>query len=247
MNSETSGIVLLAGSMEARTLSDNLVAQGHRLVILVTETPRSGQAKSMAHRLCRDIVAEDVIAAAKEVQARGILDAAHGFDARASNAGWAAAQQLELPMLRFARPLWRAESPRWRRAGSVVAAMRFISPGARVFSATGWDSLPEYADFPGARLLLRQTRETDRKTPFPFVEPVFGVPPFTVESELQLFEGMGVDLLICRNLGGAASRPKLDAALRLGLDVILVDPPARPAALRTVATVDEAMEWATTL
>lgn len=237
-------ILMLAGSMEARQLGAALLSAGHEVRALVSETPRGGAVLGVPFALHRQMNVQDVRAAAEDMGADVLIDASHGFDAAASEAGWQAAGALGLPVMRLARPLWQAsESPRWHHAADVPAAMGLIAPGARVFSATGWDSLPGYAAFPGAKLLLRQTRAHSRPVPFPFVEPVFGLPPFTEDSEVQLFEGMGVDLLICRNLGGRASRPKLDAALRLGLDVILVDPPPRPEGLYCVQGIDAALGW----
>jgi precorrin-6A/cobalt-precorrin-6A reductase len=52
-----------------------------------------------------------------------------------------------------------------------------------------------------------------------------------------------VDTLVCRNIGGAASLPKIDAARALGVRVIAVDRPALPEGLRVVAQVDAVLDW----
>ena len=61
------------------------------------------------------------------------------------------------------------------------------------------------------------------------------------------FRALRIDTLICRNLGGRASRPKLDAALALSLKVILIEPPAIPEDIEVVADVASALAWLDTL
>ncbi len=79
------------------------------------------------------------------------------------------------------------------------------------------------------------------------MKPVFGMPPFTVESEIALFRSLEVDTLMARNLGGAPSRPKLDAAQELGLRVILIDRPALPDGVQVVTSVAAALDWVAAL
>lgn len=237
-------LLLLAGSAEARALSVELACLPLQVSSLVSEPSRGPVQDAKRPEFKRFTGVNDMVIYLRDKRIGAILDASHGFDGALTDQASHAARALKLPYLRLDRPPWDvAEHPRWKSAASVAAAMAMIPPGARVFSATGWASLPDYAGFPGAALLLRQTRQHDRLPPFSFVEPVFGVPPFTKASETQLFEEMGVDLLICRNIGGVPSRSKLEAAKALGLDVILVDRPAPPIGLRSVGTVQEALDW----
>ncbi len=240
-------ILLLAGSFEARRVAEALTARGIGHCALLTEPPRGEAPMPQAPELR---VFGDAPEMAEWVRAQGVtavLDASHVFDRTLTAQGWDVAGRLGLPYLRLERPAWGLEHARWRRVADVAASLPLIRPGARVFAATGWDSLPDFAGFPGARLMLRQTRRHDRPAPYPFVDLVFGDPPFTAASEKALFRARAVDLLICRNLGGRASRPKLDAALALKLDVILIDRPAPPPGLPVVADVAKAVAWACAL
>ena len=177
-----------------------------------------------------------------------VLDASHGFDATMTRVGFDAAQRLGLPFLSYGRPAWPLPADaHWCAAPNVAAAMPMIPPGARVFSATGWASLPECAAFPGARLMLRQTHVHPRTPPFDFVDLIFGDPPFTVASETALFRDLRADTLICRNLGGQASRPKLDAARALEMKVILIDRPILPQDVEVVHCIDAALAWVAAL
>ncbi|MGJ8545229.1 MAG: precorrin-6A/cobalt-precorrin-6A reductase [Sulfitobacter sp.] len=240
-------LLLLAGSAEAREIAIALQDQrfaGLSLRALLSEPERGTGPFPAPHETRRFANAG---ALQEHLQAGGItavLDASHSFDARQSAQGFGAAQGLALPYLRLRRAPWQASGqPRWHHAPSVRAASGRVAPGARAFATTGWDSQSEFAGFPGEKLLLRQTSSHGRRALYPFIEPVFGLPPFTKASETQLFEEMGVDVLIARNIGGERSRPKLNAATALGLDVLLVDPPAAPEGAQVVSAVQDALDW----
>lgn len=62
-------------------------------------------------------------------------------------------------------------------------------------------------------------------------------PPCSLESEIDLLRATGADYLVSKNSGGP--RPaKLDAAATLGIPVIMIKRPTKPAA-DTVNTVAE--------
>lgn len=241
----TCRILLLAGSAEARRIAVALQARGVEVKALVSEPPRGPDPMPVP---CRLTGFDDVGRLAGEMAGfDAVIDASHGFDGQMSRAGHAAAGRAGLPFVGLTRPGWGLEAANWHEVADVAAAQPLIGPGMRVFSATGWASLPDYAGFPGARLLLRQTTHHDRVPPFDFVDLIFGDPPFDAAQETALFRDLGVDLLICRNLGGRPSRPKLDAAKALGLPVILIARPALPEGAEVLADVDAVLDWAAAL
>jgi precorrin-6A/cobalt-precorrin-6A reductase len=186
----------------------------------------------------------DVEALADRIRGcRAVVDASHGFDGEMTRQGALAAAKLGLPFVTLRRPAWALEGPRWRRARDVEAAVASLGTGSRVFAATGWASLDAFAGFRGERVYLRQTTPHDRAAPFDFVELVFGDPPFTRESEVTLFRDLRITTLICRNLGGRPSRPKLDAATVLGLDIVLIDRPPVPEGINVLSEVDAVLGW----
>lgn len=176
-----------------------------------------------------------------------VLDLSHGFDASLSHAGFAAATRLGLPFLSFERPGWPTDDPHVQAAPDVATAAHAVPRGARVFAATGWASMPDFVPFRGSQLMLRQTSRHERPAPYDFVELIFGAPPFTVAQEMALFRDLSLDLLICRNLGGVASRPKVDAALALGVPVILIDRPSPPQDAPRLSDIDAICDWVDTL
>ncbi len=239
-------LLLLAGSFEARQMAQMLDAQGVDLRALMSEPPRGTQPMAVP---CDLRVFDDVAdLAAYMAPFDAVLDASHGFDGAMTQLGLAAARVQGLPFLSYARPAWDvAAHPRWRSAPDVGTAMPMISAGARVFSAAGWGSLADCAAFPGARLFVRQTTQHARPAPYDFIEPVFGIAPFDVAGEVDLFTRYQIDTLMCRNLGGEASRPKLDAAAALDLGVILIDRPAHPDPTCVVREINAALDWVAAL
>lgn len=234
-------ILLFGGSAEARQIALALRGQGLQMDVLMSEPPRGDVPMPVPWRL---YVFDDVAAlAAQMAQADLVVDASHGFDAAATQLGSAAAVLARVPFVTLSRPVWRLEAANWRAASDVTAAMGMTGAGARVFAATGWESLPQMAGFAGEVVLLRQTTRHDRSAPYDFVELVFGEAPFSVISEEALFKELRVDTLICRNLGGVPSRPKLEAAKTLGLRVILIDRPPLPQGVEVVETVKGALDW----
>lgn len=235
--------MLLAGSAEARRIAEALLARGITdVTALVSEPPRGAIPMPVPFELIPFDDCADLAARMNGFDA--VIDASHGFDRQMTHVGFAAARRAGLPFVNLTRPRWDvAENPEWVSAGDLCTAMALVTPRARVFSAAGWASLGKCADFPGERLFLRQTSPHDRPAPYPFVELVFGRPPFNTASEKALFKELQIDTLLCRNLGGQPSRPKLDAAEALGLKVILIAPPEPPKEITICAQVSEILDW----
>ena len=210
----------------------------------ISEAPRGMAPMAQIPQLKRFAAGTEMQAAIAQSGFSAVIDASHGFDAATTGHAQAATDALGLPYLRIARAIWSADGlANVRCVTDVAQANARVPRNARVFCATGWDSLADYAGFAGDVLMLRQTRRHSRPAPYPFVELVFSDPPFTVESEQALFQSLRVDMLICRNLGGTASRPKLDAACALGLEVVLIDPPVCTLKAPTVSEIEKAMDW----
>lgn len=239
-------ILLLAGSAEARRIATALLGGGLQVRAWMSEPPRGPDPMPVPHEiLCLD---DPATVLPRMASFDAVIDASHGFDGQMTEVGAVAARHAGLPFISLSRPCWdSAESPLWSSAVNLQAAMAMLSPGERVFSAAGWPSLKACENFPGEVLFLRQTTPHNRPAPLPFVTLVFGNPPFGVADETALFRELRIDALICRNLGGVPSRPKLDAAKALGLKVILLDRPVAPEGVLQVDSVDQVLDWVAAL
>lgn len=237
-------LLVLAGSAEARQIAQAAQAAGAQVQAWVSEPPRGPNPMPVATALHRFDDPARIVAAMSGFDA--VIDASHGFDDLMSRVGAQAAAQLGLPCVHYSRAPWDlGENENWIQVADVAAAVAVCAAGTRAFSATGWASLDAFAGFKGARVFLRQTTPHNRPSPFDFVQLVFGDPPFSVASETALFKELRIDTLICRNLGGRASRPKLDAAQKLGLKVILIAPPPLGQGMQRVHNIEAALAWVT--
>jgi precorrin-6A/cobalt-precorrin-6A reductase len=111
-----------------------------------------------------------------------------------------------------------------------------------VFLATGRQTLEAFAGLADCRLICRQIDPPDGPFPFPNGAYLLGRPPFSIADEVGQFTRLGVDWLVVKDAGGAASRTKLDAARDLGLPVLMIRRPPQPEAER-VETVAAALDW----
>ena len=180
------------------------------------------------------LVARDVVPA----DADAILDVTHVFDTSARAA--AMAQAPRAAYARVGRDPWTAQrQDHWREVDTIAEAVAALPAGARVFAATGRASLPALGAHDGP-VFLRQLTRHDQPTGFPDCTYIFGAAPFDTRGEVALFEQLGIDVVLARNVGGIDSFPKLAAARTLGLPVVLLRPPPLPPGPRLRSAADVA-------
>ncbi|MEM9438352.1 MAG: cobalt-precorrin-6A reductase [Pseudomonadota bacterium] len=172
-----------------------------------------------------------------------IVDATHPFAAAMSTRSARVARELELPYLQLLRPEWRAEpGDNWVPLAREEEAAAHIPQGARVFLATGRQTLERFAVLRDRYLICRQIDPPERPFPFPNGEFLIGRPPFGVDDEIALFKRLRIDWLVVKNAGGASSATKLTAARALQLPVAMIARPTQPPGEK-VESVEEAIAW----
>ncbi|MBC7179689.1 MAG: precorrin-6A/cobalt-precorrin-6A reductase, partial [Roseovarius sp.] len=149
----------------------------------------------------------------------------------------------DLPYCQLLRPEWGpGAEDRWTGIAAEEEAAAHIPEGATVFLATGRQGVSRFANLECRRLICRVVDPPEAAFPMPNGTYIVGRPPFSVEDEIALFTRLGIDWLMVKNAGGAASESKLAAARALKLPVAMIARPPQPEAPR-VATVAAAMEW----
>lgn len=172
-----------------------------------------------------------------------VIDATHPFAVRMSRTASATCQTLVLPHIQMLRPPWQpGADDHWTFIDREEQAADHIEAGATVFLATGRQTLPGFANLAACHLICRQIDAPDAPFPYTNGRYLVGRPPFSAEDEEKLFRDLGVDVLVVKNSGGAASRTKLDAARRLGLRVILLNRPEQPACNRATDP-EQVLDW----
>lgn len=240
-------LLLLAGSGESRRLASRIAKAGIPAIASLAGSTRSPRAIDLPHRAggfggeagFRAYLAREGISA--------ILDATHPFAHRISARTARVAKDLGLPYLQLLRPPWTpGPGDNWVELAREEDAGDVIPKGATVFLATGRQTLERFGGLADRRLICRQIDPPSGPFPFPNGMFLVGRPPFSVADERTLFQDLGIDWLVVKNAGGAASRTKLDAARELGIPVAMISRPPQPDAPR-VDTEDAAMAWVKSL
>jgi len=241
-------VLLLAGTGEARKLAEGL-DQAYVPTIAslagATEAPKPLPVPTRVGGFGGETVFRDFLFG-KDIKL--ILDATHPFAAQISDRAARVAADMDLPYCQLLRPPWRpGPGEFWTTVPDAAAACARIAPGAKVFLATGRQSLPGFMALSHSDVSLRVVDLPEGDFPMPQGRYITGRPPFDVEEEKALFTDLGIDTLVVKNAGGAAGKAKLQAAKELGIRVIMIARPPQPAQNplgRQVETVQEALDWA---
>ncbi|MCF2872854.1 cobalt-precorrin-6A reductase [Octadecabacter sp. G9-8] len=236
-------VLLLAGTGEARRIAWGLTDTSVKVVASLAGATRHPEPLPVPTRIggfggedgFRTYLAENKITA--------VLDATHPFAHHITNRSARVCADLGLPYALVVRPKWEAETgDNWTSIATPQDTARHIPDTATVFLATGRQTLPDYANLEGRRVLARMIDPPTEPFPFEGGEFVIGRPPFRQSSEEALFKALGVTHLVVKNAGGKGGRAKLDAARALGLPVLLLDRPKLPDTVH-VTSVQEALLW----
>jgi precorrin-6A/cobalt-precorrin-6A reductase len=172
-----------------------------------------------------------------------LVDATHPFAATMSAHAAQAAELTGVPLVLLRRAPWRSQpGDRWTHVPDVTAAARTVAELASgcVFVTTGRRDLAAFAPDDGHDYLIRTVDEPDDPLPSRSIV-IRDRGPYTVDGELALMRAHRVRVLVAKNSGGDQTSAKLAASRALGIDVVMIDPPAAPADPISVSTVAEAL------
>ena len=171
-----------------------------------------------------------------------VIDATHPFAARIGAHAEEACRDARVPRLRLLRPPWiREPGDHWVEVADLAEAGRRLPElGRRVFLTVGHQDL---GAFTGLDLwFLVRTIEPPGALPLRHGEWLAGRGPFALEDELALLRTQGIDVLVTKASGGAATYAKIAAARQLGMPVVMVrrpPPPPGPVA----HSIEAALAW----
>lgn len=235
-------VLVLGGTREARDLAARLTEGGVRVV-----SSLAGRVSNPALPVGEVRVGGfgGVEGLRTYLEAEGITavaDATHPFAATISANAVAACAEAGVPLVRLVRPGWetRDDARDWLWVDDIsdaCGAMEML--GERPFLTSGRQGLEHFAAWRDRWALVRVVEPLpDDAWPAWTVLTTRG--PFDLQSELKLMRDHDVEVLVTKNSGGALTEPKLDAAARLGVGVVMVRRPAETADV-VVGTVDEAV------
>ncbi|KOX40543.1 cobalt-precorrin-6X reductase [Streptomyces purpurogeneiscleroticus] len=159
-----------------------------------------------------------------------LIDATHPFAATMSHHAACAAALTAVPILAIRRPAWMREpGDLWievDRMDEAVAALG--SAPRRVFLTIGRQEAGVFAAAPQHTYLARTVEPLGGILPVPHLTALEARGPFDVASEAALMRTSGIEILVSKNAGGAATYGKIAAARTLGIPVVMVRRPGKP-------------------
>lgn len=157
-----------------------------------------------------------------------VVDATHPFAATMSSHAEAACEQLEIPLIVLERLAWKAEEEdQWHCVPDLESAAALVNfTENRVFLSVGRQELAVFSNCEAAWFLIRAIDPPAESLP-PRSKLILQRGPFHLIDELELLRRDSINYLVTKNSGGTATYPKLQAARRLGIPVVMVDRPLR--------------------
>ncbi|WP_371520913.1 cobalt-precorrin-6A reductase [Kitasatospora sp. NBC_01300] len=173
-----------------------------------------------------------------------VVDATHPFAAGMSRNAALAAAATGVPLLVLRRPGFApVAGDRWLPVPSLAAAAELLPRrGERVFLTTGRQGIAAFAHLDGVHFLARSVDPPEPPLP-PSFEVLLDRGPFTLDGERALLRERGIDLVVTKDSGGAATAPKLTAARELRLPVVIVQRPPVPDGVPVAPDVPGAVRW----
>lgn len=240
-------VLLLAGTGEATRIAQALAESGVDVVASLAGATRAPAPLAVPTRIGGFGGEAGFRAFVRDSTITAVVDATHPFATHIRTRTARVCADLAVPYLRVERPAWQPrKGDRWIMIDAPEQAAAHIAPNACVFLATGRQTVAQFANLEGRRVLVRVIDAPTAPIPFEGGEFVIGRPPFSAEHEAALFAALGVDWLVVKNAGGQGGRAKLDAARALGLPVLMIRRPQLAKAAQ-VATVQDAVAWVLSL
>jgi precorrin-6A/cobalt-precorrin-6A reductase len=181
-----------------------------------------------------------------EHRVRAVVDATHPFAEGMSANAVAACAASEVPLLRLERPGWStaegAETWHWVDSHDEAATLA-ASLGRRPWLTVGRQPLAAFVGpLAEHRALVRVVDPPEVEVPEPWFV-VLDRGPYDLAGELQVMAEEAVDVLVTKDSGGRYTWPKMAAAGRLGVPVVVVRRRSAVDGVETVPDAASAARW----
>ncbi|NYE36655.1 precorrin-6A/cobalt-precorrin-6A reductase [Nocardioides cavernae] len=175
-----------------------------------------------------------------------VVDATHPFAEGMSANAVAACRASGVPLLRLERPGWSgapgADGWHWVDSHAEAADLA-ASLGRRPWLTVGRQPLAAFVGpLVGHRALVRVVDPPEIEVPEPWTV-VLDRGPYDLAGELQVVAEEAVDVLVTKDSGGRYTWPKMAAAGRLGVPVVVVRRRAEVDGVETVPDATAAVRW----
>jgi len=238
-------VLILGGTTEASAIATALAADARvRAVLSLAGRTRAPVLPAIPARRGGFGGVEGLVAYLREHGVAALIDATHPFAAQISRNAVAAATTAGVPMVSVLRPQWLAcPGDRWTTVADMPEAVQALGvTPRRVFLTVGQQELAPFSLAPWHNYLIRSVEPTDPALLPTTARCITARGPFREDEERRLLEREGIEALVTKNSGGAATAPKLAAARALGIEVVMVARPAAPPG-KTVPDAAGALAW----
>ena len=227
-------VLILGGTTEASELA-RLVAGDRRFEATLSLAGRTSSPRSqpIATRIGGFGGVEGLARHLAEHAIGAVIDATHPYAAQISANAVAACARSGVPLVSIVRPAWMAlPGDVWQSVPSTGAAVEALAgTPRRVFLSLGRQELHLFAAAPQHRYLARLIEPPEQAGLPPDLVLLRRRGPFDRVAELGLLQDEKIDVMVSKNAGGAATYAKIEAARELGMPVIMIARPDKPAGL----------------
>ncbi|MFM5890988.1 MAG: cobalt-precorrin-6A reductase [Dolichospermum sp.] len=175
-----------------------------------------------------------------------LIDATHPFADQISANAATAAQEVGIPRLMVIRPPWeKLEGDNWLEVENNLAAAAALSKSnqsKRVFLTIGRQEIATFANLAEIWFLMRMIDPPAANVILPPGLIISDRGPFNLEQEQGILLKYNIDTIVSKNSGGSATYPKIIAARKLGIKVVMVKRPPIPPG-EQVPDVESAVQW----
>ncbi|MEZ5775731.1 MAG: cobalt-precorrin-6A reductase [Hyphomicrobiaceae bacterium] len=237
-------LLILGGTSEATRLAARLVDLGDvEPVLSLAGRTRAPAVQPVPTRIGGFGGADGLARYLRDEEIGAVVDATHPFAARISANAASACAAAGVPLVAYTRPPWRAVAgDRWIEVADFAAAAAALGEKPRnVLLTIGRLEAATFARAPQHRYVLRSIDPPEPRPDLPHLTIVLERPPFDEVHERALIAAHAIDVLVTKNSGGTATGSKLAAARALGLPVVMIARPARPAGVPVLTDLEEVL------
>ena len=238
-------VLILGGTTEARQLAGRLaVRAGITVTLSLAGRTAAPASQPVPVRIGGFGGAEGLADYLRSEKIDVLIDATHPYAATISANAATAASHAGVAMLALRRPAWTpVAGDRWTEVDHVADAVETLGAAPRrIFLTLGRKEIAPFEAAPQHRYLVRSVDPVVPPLHVPHAIYITGRGPFAEAGERVLLEEHGVEVIVAKNSGGAATHGKIAAARALALPVIMLRRPPLPEVM-AVKSVDEALDW----
>ena len=237
-------VLILGGTTEASALAQ-LLAGDPRFEPTLSLAGRTAAPRQqpIATRIGGFGGADGLAVFLEQEKIAAVIDATHPYAARISANAVVACRRTAVGLASLVRAPWKpVHGDRWQTVPiAITAALAIGAAPRRVFLSIGRQELHAFAAVSQHHYVVRLIEPPQGARPHKLVV-LQQRGPFDFDAELRLLKEQKIDVVVSRNSGGDATYPKIEAARVLGLPVIMIGRPAKPAG-QIMTSAEAAVEW----